>query len=140
MFNPETISGIFLLVIVILALAKKHGILSSLIKPWYVIAGTSGILILLLWFATDHQATKINWNIIWLNPLYFLLLFKKFPYKKELLFILILLTILCLVNSITPFIPQVMPVSYFLPFVLAMAFVADKMRVGQRTKSEERSA
>ena len=36
----------------------------------------AGLLIFLLWFATDHLATKMNYNLIWMNPVYFLYFFK----------------------------------------------------------------
>jgi len=32
------------------------------------ISGAGGILVLLLWFATDHQATKYNPDLLWLIP------------------------------------------------------------------------
>lgn len=35
-----------------------------------------GCLILFLWFGTDHVATLPNYNILWLHPLWFVLLFK----------------------------------------------------------------
>ncbi|MBI9067179.1 MAG: DUF4105 domain-containing protein [Salinivirgaceae bacterium] len=34
--------------------------------------GLVGIIVLLLWFATDHDATAGNLNILWANPLYIL--------------------------------------------------------------------
>lgn len=35
----------------------------------FVITGVIGILILLLWFATDHSATAQNYNLLWAFPL-----------------------------------------------------------------------
>lgn len=34
----------------------------------FSILGILGIVIFLLWFATDHSATKWNWNILWAFP------------------------------------------------------------------------
>jgi hypothetical protein len=34
-----------------------------------------GVILLLMWFATDHQATKMNYNLIWANPLLIILPF-----------------------------------------------------------------
>lgn len=34
-----------------------------------------GVLIALLWFATDHDATVLNVNILWASPLYFVYIF-----------------------------------------------------------------
>lgn len=44
-------------------------------KMLFVVLGLLGCLIVFLWFFTDHTATRINWNILWAHPLYFLLLF-----------------------------------------------------------------
>ncbi len=41
----------------------------------FTIMGLLGLLVLFLWFATDHTATANNWNILWANPLYLLLVF-----------------------------------------------------------------
>lgn len=55
-----------------------------------------GIMVILLWFFTEHTATKFNWNLLWAFPLHGLLVFglaKKNPnpwVKKYLLFALIL--------------------------------------------------
>ncbi len=32
--------------------------------------GLAGVFFLFMWFGTDHIATKWNWNVLWLNPLY----------------------------------------------------------------------
>ena len=49
----------------------------------FTLAGIAGIILLLLWVATDHDATKDNWNILWLFPLHIipgiLLLFNRKP-------------------------------------------------------------
>jgi len=34
-----------------------------------IVIGVVGLLVLLLWIATDHQATKPNFDVIWLMPL-----------------------------------------------------------------------
>ncbi|MDN3204834.1 Lnb N-terminal periplasmic domain-containing protein [Algoriphagus sediminis] len=61
----------------------------------FSILGLLGIVIFLLWFATDHIATKMNWNILWAFPghlvLAFALLSKNLKswVRKYLLFALI---------------------------------------------------
>ena len=35
---------------------------------FFFIAGLMGIILLLLWFATDHQATAYNFNLLWAVP------------------------------------------------------------------------
>lgn len=48
--------------------------------------GVLGIVVLLLWFYTDHQPTKLNYNLLWANPIHLitivLLFIKKEVVKK----------------------------------------------------------
>ena len=39
-----------------------------------VIVSIIGVVIVFLWFFTNHGATGQNWNLLWLSPLYFLLI------------------------------------------------------------------
>jgi len=39
------------------------------------IFGLTGVIVLLLWVATDHDATANNLNVLWANPLYLVYLF-----------------------------------------------------------------
>ena len=41
----------------------------------FFLAGTLGILILFMWFGTDHPECKNNFNITWAFPLHFLIVF-----------------------------------------------------------------
>src|SRR5690606_8741230 len=41
----------------------------------YGVLGMLGLLIVFLWFFTDHSATALNWNILWAFPLHLLLVF-----------------------------------------------------------------
>jgi len=65
-------------------------------RIWYFVLGASGLLILFMWFGTDHLATKQNWNLLWLNPLFLCLAFFKSK-NKLLIFTLIGFTLACLV-------------------------------------------
>ncbi|MCW5920834.1 MAG: DUF4105 domain-containing protein [Saprospiraceae bacterium] len=42
---------------------------------WFVL-GASGLLIALLWFATDHSATKTNFNLLWALPTHLLVFWR----------------------------------------------------------------
>src|SRR5699024_9328280 len=55
-----------------------------------------GVVIALLWFATDHQTTKFNYNILWAFPisLLFIRAISKETYHKRLVHYLNLLSIL----------------------------------------------
>lgn len=65
------------------------------------ITGCIGILILALWFATDHTATAQNYNLLWAFPLNIVLvwsLLKKSPKKWVLGLIKFLIIMLCLIG------------------------------------------
>ena len=36
----------------------------------YIILGLGGVIICLMWFATNHVWTADNWNLVWMNPLF----------------------------------------------------------------------
>ena len=46
---------------------KLMSICSTLL---YVILGLGGVIICLMWFATNHVWTADNWNLLWMNPLF----------------------------------------------------------------------
>ncbi|MCH2195595.1 DUF4105 domain-containing protein [Kordia sp.] len=46
-------------------------------------SGLGGIMILLLWFATDHSMTVNNWNILWFAPINIFFIRKFFVKRKE---------------------------------------------------------
>lgn len=49
---------------------------------FFSLIGLVGWLVAFLWFVTDHQATKANWNILWAIPLNFPIAL--FVFKREL--------------------------------------------------------
>lgn len=40
---------------------------------FFTAMGLAGVVVLLLWFATDHQGTKLNYNLLWANPIHFII-------------------------------------------------------------------
>ncbi len=73
-------------------------------KLWFITAFIGGLLITFLWFFTDHQATKDNWNFIWLNPLFLFVFLKKGKYKTLLIYIITALLFITLIGF--SFFPQ----------------------------------
>lgn len=57
----------------------------------FSLIGLLGILLLVLWLATDHQTTKENWNLLWAHPLHlftaFLLMRKQLGIGAKLYFL-----------------------------------------------------
>ena len=68
----------------------------------YSITGIIGVLLLLLWFATDHSTTHNNYNLLWAVPLslfFVLAIAKKNPkpwLRRYVFFQILMLTLLCL--------------------------------------------
>ena len=71
LYSPIFILGllsIFILVITYIDFTthKRTRVLDSTL---FFITGLAGLIVLLLWFATDHGATKNNYNLLWANPI-----------------------------------------------------------------------
>jgi hypothetical protein len=73
--RPAFLFWLVFLVILVLTFIwqKKSWIIADrlLFATW----GIVGVVILLLWVATDHDATAGNWNLLWANPLYLMYVF-----------------------------------------------------------------
>ncbi len=82
---------------------KMHSRSKWLDFTLFFFTGVIGLLVLLLWFATDHSATQKNFNFLWAFVpnmfIAFLLLKKQLGrwFKKYLIFLLILLSITVLI-------------------------------------------
>lgn len=77
MTGPFTVFTVLFLFYLIFFMAAKDklrfsGIFSTVL---YSILGTGGIILCLMWFATNHIWTESNWNLIWMNPLYLIPVF-----------------------------------------------------------------
>jgi hypothetical protein len=74
----------------------------------FLIAGIGSLIILFLWFFTNHQATRPNWNIIWVSPLFLVYPFLKLGVTKLAMRSFLILGIgIALINTLFPFLPQV---------------------------------
>jgi len=88
------------------------------------ITGSAGLVLVLLWFTTNHTATAYNFNLLWAFPLnlvlfYLLIAKKKFPIQlhKICIFLLALLAIIPMVQlfGVQKFHPT------FIPILLSLA-------------------
>jgi hypothetical protein len=67
----------------------------------FSITGLLGIIILLLWFATDHSTTANNYNLLWAFPfsvLFFLMIGKRTPKRWLQRFVIFLILLLALLT------------------------------------------
>lgn len=124
LFRPLTANILIVVLFVILLLLKKEQWIKIIAKTWYFIAGTGGLVIIFLWFFTDHLATKDNWNILWLNPLFYVLILKTSAMRNLVKLTLSVTSIIALLNCGLHIIPQKMPyLSCLLPaFVIMMYY------------------
>lgn len=86
--SPLFIS-IVLLVFSLFFLIKNTKISSAYFNITNLIFGVLGIVLLSLWFLTEHSTTKMNLNVLWANPLLVLFPFVKNKLKIYLTYILI---------------------------------------------------
>jgi hypothetical protein len=74
---PLIIFSLFALFELFLLLGRKQPRWAAIYdKCWYSILGLGALIILIMWLGTDHIATKSNWNILWMSPIYFFVLVK----------------------------------------------------------------
>jgi len=66
------------------------------------VTGLAGIVILFLWFFTDHDATKLNFNVLWAFApnLFFVFILKKRNLAKGLMIYTLLLLLLLLITIV----------------------------------------
>ncbi|MBD8491045.1 DUF4105 domain-containing protein [Echinicola sp. CAU 1574] len=97
-FNPYFLFwliAIFFIVITFIGFKKKR-LFVGFDQALFTILSLLGIMVVLLWFFTEHSTTKYNWNLLWAFPLHGILAYglnQKSPaewVKKYLLFALIL--------------------------------------------------
>lgn len=62
-------------------------------KLWFFILGICGLVLLFMWFGTDHVACSNNFNLLWMNPLF---LFPSLRKKSNGIWILIFCVLLAI--------------------------------------------
>ncbi len=84
-FNPILVFGILLIIEFIIFLLSFKLFDNSTIINFYdricfIIVGIAGLIIAFMWFGTNHETTKNNWNLLWMNPFFLILGF--LPYSR----------------------------------------------------------
>lgn len=70
-FNPLVVFSLLLLLIVLLDFSKNKkaaGFLKAFDRTLFFCTGALGILLLFMWFGTDHAMCKNNYNLLWAFP------------------------------------------------------------------------
>ena len=109
-----TVLGFIILLLTFLT-KKPYGFISANII--FALLGIASIVVLFMWLGTDHKATKDNYNLIWLNPLFMIVPFAGIRISKILLIIIVAAGLICL----TGIVPQDMPVLTLLPLIVCAA-------------------
>ena len=71
--------------------------------PLFSLVGIIGLIVALMWAFSSHWCVKENFNILWANPLFILLIFSRGKTKKYLIYILLSCLLLSLINMIIDF-------------------------------------
>ncbi|WP_255592717.1 DUF4105 domain-containing protein [Marixanthomonas sp. SCSIO 43207] len=107
------------LIVLITYTDKKNNKRSKILDAGiFIVTGLIGVLLLLLWFGTDHTATAANYNMLWAFPLSLFLaglIAKRFPkawITKYGFFLLVLLGLLTVhwISGVQTFAPALLPV------------------------------
>lgn len=106
LFNPFNVLLSLSLILILLYFTKFKAAAYSIMTLLFVILGIGSMILMFMWFATDHYTTKVNYNLIWMSPLYLLLPFLPKKWNIILSSLVLVLTILCLL----PIFPQAMPI------------------------------
>jgi Domain of unknown function (DUF4105) len=131
-FTPFVLTISMLLFFVALSISKNKTIKKTLRfadATLFFLVGVLGILLIFMWYGTDHIMTKNNYNLLWASPLFIVYAFfinKNTPQvKKVSLFICIyLLLVLCGWF----FLPQLMN-NALLPIVVLLAWRSSRLNM-----------
>jgi hypothetical protein len=76
-FTPMVVFILFLIFHIIMGIIflKKGRPFDAIDRVILFLTGLLGLLVVFLWFFTDHQATRYNLNILWANPINLILAF-----------------------------------------------------------------
>lgn len=130
-FTPILVFSLFFLIHFLLGFyfiksKKKQLIFSD--RLILLVAGLVGLLVVFLWFFTDHHATVWNLNILWANPLLLIIAFmpasKMTGWKSTFLKIYLGILIVLLMNWF--FLPQKLHLAV-IPMVLSIVFTLFKI-------------
>jgi len=121
---------IMLLLLMILASFSKNTFVQKIhfySSLFFVfMSGIIGVLLLFMWFGTDHKSCSNNYNILWALPTNFVAAFianKGVSYRKKYFRFALITTLLVLASWF--FLPQHFNIS-LIPFVVMMAFIYKK--------------
>lgn len=72
-FTPVVMTIIILVLTLVFAFFKLDVLLKAWASILFLLTGVLGVVLVFMWFGTDHIATKGNLNLLWANPLWLIL-------------------------------------------------------------------
>jgi hypothetical protein len=77
LFTPINVFGLLFFIQILIGgiVFRKYQKYTPVDRLHMLLVGLVGILVFFLWFFTDHTATKWNLNLLWANPINFILVF-----------------------------------------------------------------
>lgn len=97
--SPLFVAIVLLLFSTLLLFLKKNT------KRWFyflsILYGITGLVIFTLWFLTEHSTTKMNFNILWANPLLLAYPFLSTQWKQKLTYLLAFFGIVFVIIAFT---------------------------------------
>ncbi len=119
-FRPSVVFSVLLLVMIVLSLTgspRTRSILTAMDKSIFLLAGLSGLLMLFMWFGTDHALCADNFNLIWALPTHVIVAWVMHRERQWIrLYFSIVFVSLVLFLSLWALIPQEINTS-LLPFI-----------------------
>lgn len=73
-FTPVIMAVFVLVITLIFAFFRLDVLLRTWATVLFLFTGLLGVVLLFMWFWTDHSATKGNLNLLWANPLWLILM------------------------------------------------------------------
>ena len=122
--SPLMVLGLISIIILLVTYFdfKKNQLSKWLDIILFAFTGLTGILLLLLWFATDHTATANNYNLLWAFPFNIIIITQLFKTKVKgwfIKYIKFLIILLCLLSLHWMIGIQVYAIG-LVPFLLAL--------------------
>lgn len=123
--------GLLLLFIISLIIPKLQVVTTILSNSMLVITGFLGLLILTMWYATDHQTCDNNYNLLWALPTNLLFIFRKKQYKYALVAMLLIVGSLLLhISKIQCLLlPEMLPLLLLLLLVFGNIYTKQKSKI-----------
>ncbi|HRG41627.1 MAG TPA: hypothetical protein PLC27_09500, partial [Saprospiraceae bacterium] len=89
---------------------------------WLGLMTICSLLMIFMWFGTDHIPTKNNWNVLWASPLLIMwwIMNKENPYRKIVSYLILALLTISMMNAL-PFL-RILP-QYFHPVVAIISLI-----------------